>query len=199
MRGVLTAARDAVPETKKEKKTKSENTMKTVKPYCIWICGMPNAGKSTLAYHLLQKKLRNCFTIDGDRFRERVNPELSFSRKDIIENNMTAIKVIKYMMSQGFNVLVAMITPFQEVRDTARSQIDNYIEVYVHCPEPVRRQRPNFMRSRIKFEEPKRPDVVVHTHLQTIDESVDAVLDVLQKKRSGHLHHDATHKNHPKA
>jgi ribosome biogenesis GTPase A len=31
-----------------------------VKPYCIWFTGMPNAGKSTLAYELLQNRLRNC-------------------------------------------------------------------------------------------------------------------------------------------
>lgn len=172
--------------------------MKRVKPYCIWLSGMPNSGKSTIAYHLLQKRLRNCFTIDGDRFREKVNPELSFSRKDILENNKTAIKVIKYMMGQGFNILVAMITPFQEIRDIARREIDNYIEVYVQCPEKVRSKRPNFMKSQIKFEEPKKPDIIVKTHLETIEKSVDKVLDVLNKRRLGLAHNDATYKNHTK-
>lgn len=157
--------------------------MKKVKSYCIWLTGMPNSGKSTLTYHLLQKKLRNCFVIDGDRFRERVNPELSFSRKDILENNKTAIKVIKYIMSQGFNGLVAMITPFQEIRDMARREIDNYIEVYVKCPERERSKRPNFMKSQIKFETPRNPDIIVRTHRETIEESVDKILKVLHKRR----------------
>lgn len=158
--------------------------MKSVKPYCIWITGMPNSGKSTITYHLLQKCLRNCVVIDGDRFRERVNPELSFSKKDILENNKVAIKVIKYMMGEGFNVLVAMITPFQEIRDMARREIENYLEVYVSCPESVRRERPNFMKSKIKYEKPKRPDVVVKTDVETIEESAGKVLAALKKIRS---------------
>lgn len=155
--------------------------MKPVKPYCIWITGMPNSGKSTVTYHLLQKSLRNCVVIDGDRFRERVNPELSFTRKDIIENNKIAMKVIKYMMGEGFNVLVAMITPFQEIRDMARKQIENYLEVYVSCPESVRRKRPNFMKSQIKYEKPRNPDVILKTDIETIEESVGKVLKALKR------------------
>jgi len=127
---------------------------KNFNPYCLWIMGMPNSGKSTLAYHLLQKSLRNCIVIDGDRFREHITPELSFSRGGIIENNKSAIKIIKYLMSMDFNILVAMITPFQEIRDMARKEIENYIEVYAKCPKNVRRTRPNFMESAILFEEP---------------------------------------------
>ena len=144
---------------------------------------MPNSGKSTLSYHLLQKKLRNCFVIDGDKFRERVNPELSFARKDILENNKIAVKVIKYMMSQGFNGVVAMITPFQQIRDMARREIDNYIEIYVKCPERERSKRPNFIRSQIKYETPKRPDVIVRTDRETIEESVDKILETLHKRK----------------
>lgn len=159
--------------------------IKTVTPYCIWITGMPNSGKSTVAYHLLQKRLRNCIVLDGDRFRERVNPELSFTRKDILENNRIAVKVIKYMMSEGFNVLVAMITPFQEIRDMARQEIKNYLEVYACCPEGVRRKRPNFMKSRIKYEKPTNPDVILRTDIETIEESANKVLTTLKKMRDG--------------
>jgi len=137
---------------------------------------MPNSGKSTLVYHLLQKKLRNCIVIDGDKFRERVNPELSFTRKDIIENNQTAIKVINYMMGEGFNVLVAMITPFQEIRDMARKEIDLYIEVFVDCPESVRATRPSFMASQIEYEPPVNPDITVHTDKESIENSANKII-----------------------
>ena len=97
------------------------------RPYCIWITGMPNSGKSTIAYYLLQNKLRHCVVIDGDKFRETVNPELTFSREDIIENNRTAIKVIKQLMSMGFNVIVAMITPYEEIREMADEEANKKI------------------------------------------------------------------------
>jgi adenylylsulfate kinase len=149
-------------------------------PYCLWITGMPNAGKSTITYYLLQKCLRNCIVIDGDKFREHITPELSFSREAIIENNKRAIRMINYLMGEGFNVIVAMITPFQEIRDLARASISNYLEVYAKCPEEVRRLRPNYMASDITYEEPVSPDVVVETDKETIEESMEKVLKVLR-------------------
>jgi len=152
-------------------------------PYCIWFTGMPNSGKSTLVYHLLQKQLRNCIVIDGDKFREHITPELSFSREDILKNNKSAIKTIKYLMGQGFNVLVAMITPFQEIRDLARKEIDNYIEVFVCCPESVRKTRPSFMASEILYEVPLTEDITIQTDKESIEESTNRVLNYLKEKR----------------
>lgn len=157
--------------------------MKKMKPYCLWFTGMPNSGKSTLVYHLLQKKLRNCIVIDGDKFRERVNPELSFSRKDIIENNKTAIKMIKFLMGEGFNVLVAMITPFQEIRDMARKKIDNYFEIWVDCPEEIRKKRPNFIKSDIIYEIPISSDLAISTYASTIKESIEQILCRLKNEK----------------
>jgi len=158
--------------------------LRKVKPYCIWFTGMPNAGKSTLAYHLLQKKLRHCIVLDGDKFREHINPELSFSRDNILTNNKNAIKMIKYLMGEGFNVLVAMITPFQEIRDIAKREINNYIEVYVDCPEEVRSTRPSFHASQIAYEPPIAPDVIIKTDKETIDQSIATILDCLERKRN---------------
>jgi len=42
--------------------------MKT--PFCLLLTGEPNSGKSTIAYALVQKRLRNCLIIDGDKHRE---------------------------------------------------------------------------------------------------------------------------------
>jgi len=152
-----------------------------MRPYCIWFTGMPNAGKSTLVYYLLQKELRNCIVIDGDKFRQHINPELSFTRDNIIENNRTAIKVANYLMGEGFNVLVAMITPFREMRDLARKEIDNYIEVYLSCPEEVRSTRPNFKASQIEYEIPTNPDIVLETDKKSIEYSVKEVLQYVKR------------------
>jgi len=158
--------------------------MKTVTPYCIWFTGMPNAGKSTLAYHLLQKKLRNCIVLDGDKFREHINPELSFGRENILTSNKNAIKMLKYLMGEGFNVLVAMITPFQEIRDMARKEINNYIEVFIDCPEETRSLRPSFQKSQIPYEPPTNPDVIIKSDVESIDQSVAKILEYLERKRN---------------
>jgi len=155
-----------------------------VKPYCLWLTGMPNAGKSTVSYELLQNRLRNCVVIDGDKFRERVNPELSFTREDILLNNKTAIKVCKYMLGLGFNVIVAMITPFQQSRTLARKELgDSYYEVFLDVPESERAKRPNFRKSAIPYETPKNPDLILRTHLESVQESAAKVLKMLGRHK----------------
>ncbi len=160
--------------SKNEVRTKLEHN-----PYCLWFTGMPNSGKSTLAYYLLQDELRNCVVIDGDRFREHITPELSFSREDIVKNGLSAIKTAKYLMGEGFNVIVAMITPFDEVRLEARKQIRNYYEVWLQCPEPVRSSRPNFRSSDIQYEQPSRSDLVLATDKIPINDCCEQILKLI--------------------
>jgi adenylylsulfate kinase len=142
----------------------------TADPFCLWLYGMPNSGKSTLAYNLVQDRLRNCVIFDGDRFRERVTPELSFSREHIHENNLTAIKCVKSMMDQGFNCIVAMITPYEEMRRIAKDEIKNCKMVWVFAPDKERAKRPNYRKSEIEFEAPKRFDLYLNTQEASIFE-----------------------------
>ncbi len=99
-----------------------------------------------------------------------------------LRNNKTAIKVIKYMMGEGFNVLVAMITPFQEIRDLVKKEVANCIEVYLSCPESVRKTRPNFRASQIKYEVPAHPDIIIKTDEESIEESVEKVLQFIRRQ-----------------
>lgn len=66
--------------------------MKGYKNHCIWIFGEPKVGKTTTAYNLMQKKLRNYILIDGDKFRRSRTPPLDFLRDNIL----------KIMQERGF-------------------------------------------------------------------------------------------------
>lgn len=152
-----------------------------LKPYCLWLFGMPNSGKSTLAYHLLQDKLRNVVVIDGDQYRQHLSPVgFSFKKKDIIKNNLSAAKLVEFLMGQGFNVIVAMITPYEEARKKIRDFLDGVIFVWLDADLRLRKARPNYRPSKIKFEKPSK-GMRLSTH-KTIEENMAKIYKVLEKR-----------------
>jgi adenylylsulfate kinase-like enzyme len=62
---------------------------KSQKPFCMWLTGLPGAGKSTIAT-LLEARLfdagRHTYILDGDNVRDGLNCDLGFSEEDRIEN-----------------------------------------------------------------------------------------------------------------
>jgi len=153
------------------------------KPHCVWIYGEAKAGKSTICYHLLQKKLRNYIIIDGDAFRRHLdNKNLKFTRKDIIENNTRALKMVKELLAKGWDVLVAMITPYEEMREEIKKELgDQVVLVELQASERCREQRVNYRSSAIKFEKGKA-DLVFNSELFSTDYIRDKILEEMENK-----------------
>jgi len=139
--------------------------------------GMPNCGKSTIAYELVQKRLRNVFIIDGDRHREMqfLGDALGFSKEDIMRNTDHVVKLAKFAQEQGTNVLISQITPYTSQRDLMKKELANFVSVYCKCPDEVRKSRPNFVESDLVFEVGK-PDWIIDTSVLSINECVNACL-----------------------
>src|SRR3989344_4779028 len=96
--------------------------------HVIWICGEAKSGKSTTCYNLLQKKLRNYIIIDGDAFRRHLdNKSLTFKKEDVIENNSRALKMVKKLLDEKWDVLVAMITPYSEMREEIKKHLGDKV------------------------------------------------------------------------
>lgn len=155
------------------------------KPYCIWLFGMPNAGKTTIAYHLMQDRLRNVILIDGDQYRQHLSPSgFSFTREDIIKNNISAAKLSKFLMDQGFNVVVAMITPYNEGREKIKEIITGYplLRVWLDASQETRESRPNYRESQIKFEMPytKHFGIYLNTETKNIKYCLNEIYDCLE-------------------
>ena len=77
----------------------------------IWIHGNSESGKTTLAKRL---KTPNTIILDGDELRKVW--ELGFSKKDRWEQNMRAAKLGDMLEWQGFEVIIATICPYKELR-----------------------------------------------------------------------------------
>ena len=152
-------------------------------PHCVWLFGPPKAGKTTNAYNLMQKKLRNYILIDGDKFRRSRTPSLDYSREDIVTNNQECLRMVKYLMSENWNVVVSMITPFEEMRKEIKKDLgDSVLRVYLNCEYESRKKRKSFFDSDIVFENGGY-DFTLDTNLLSEDESRDKILEEMIRRR----------------
>ena len=77
----------------------------------IWITGPSRIGKTTLAKAIAG---RTKVLLDGDAMRKCWT--LGFSKADRIENNMRIGSIASMLEAQGFEVVVATICPYDELR-----------------------------------------------------------------------------------
>lgn len=108
-------------------------------PYCVWITGLPGAGKSTLAQALfteLQQRGAPAFVLDGDDLRQGLCADLGFSEADRHENIRRAGAVARLMFDAGLVVICAFISPYAADRDRVRHLFPagRFIEVYLSTP-----------------------------------------------------------------
>jgi len=165
----------------------------------IWLTGPSGAGKSTLA-RALEERLRSMGkrveVLDGDEIRKTLYPDLGFSPEARKLHNRVVIHMAKLLSRNGVFTVVSLISPYRSVRELARKEIGDFIEVYVYAPLEVRIQRDpkglyaKAMRGEIKgltgydgvYEEPENPEVFVDSSKMSVDEEVEAVLKVLKER-----------------
>ncbi|MBD5779349.1 adenylyl-sulfate kinase [Pelagicoccus sp. NFK12] len=162
----------------------------------VWLCGLSGSGKSTLAIALeksLHQSGKHVYVLDGDNIRTGLNAGLGFSDEDRRENIRRIAEVSKLFADAGMITLNSFITPSEELRSLAREIIgkDNLIEVYVKASFETCKQRdvkglyakmekglvPNFTGKDSGFEEPKVTDLVIDTEAQSVEESLQALVD----------------------
>jgi adenylyl-sulfate kinase len=165
--------------------------------YVLWFTGPPGAGKTTLAERLkviLNEKGSRVEILDGDEIRKGLSKDLGFSKEDREKHNERVIFVAKLLSRNGVVTLVPLISPYREVRAKARSEIPNFIEIFVRCPLEVLIKRDpkglykkalageitNLTGLQDPYEEPLSPEIILDTNKQTVDESVNTILEYLK-------------------
>ena len=112
----------------------------------LWFTGLSGSGKSTIANALEQQLFANglhTYILDGDNLRLGLNKDLGFTKEDRAENVRRVSEVAKIMVDAGLIVLVALVSPFKEDRDQARTLFDDdeFVEVWVKTPVEVAQER----------------------------------------------------------
>ncbi len=167
----------------------------------VWFTGLSGSGKSTIA-NALQNKLFtdkiHCFTLDGDNTRLGINSDLDFTDLGKKENIRRVAEICKLMNDAGIVVIASFISPFVEDRMQAKAIIgpENFIEVFVDCPIEVCESRDvkglyakarnneikNFTGISSPFEVPLHPEIHVKSNLQSIEDCVKQIDQLLKEK-----------------
>ena len=164
--------------------------------FIIWMTGLPCSGKTTIAKKL-PEHIPNLAILDGDEMRELLSPNEDFSRSGIINHNKKVANIAKLLLEHDVSVCVSKISPFIENRDDARQILKdhNFLEVYVKCSIDSCEKRDvrgmykkarsgkmaNFIGIHVTYEPPTSPELVVDTENSVIDDSVQKILDYIEK------------------
>lgn len=173
--------------------------MSDKKGLVIWCTGLPCSGKTTLSKEI-EKYFRSkglpIQRLDGDVVRTTISEDLGFSKEDRDRHTKRMVYVAQMLANNGVNVVAAFISPYQAMRDFAREQCENFVEVYVKCSlemcekrdvkgmyaQARRGERVDFTGVDDVYEEPQDPDIVVDTEHDMIERSLEKVIDHIVKK-----------------
>ena len=127
----------------------------------FWFTGQPHAGKTTLAKHLYkflsENSIKKTFLVDGDDLR-KINNNKDYTEQGRRNNIAQAIAIAKYLDSLNYNVIVALVSPYKDMRDEFKEFIGNdIVEIYVHTNR--KRQREQFKVENYQAPEEKFFDV----------------------------------------
>lgn len=165
----------------------------------LWFTGLSGSGKSTIASEV-QRQLHtrgiHTYVLDGDNVRLGLNKDLGFTPEDRAENVRRVGETAKLMMDAGLVVLVCLVSPFREDRDSVRAGFaeGDFVEIFVDTPFDVcverdvkglyaRAQRgeiPNMTGMGQDYEAPLNPDLTVAGN-GDLTTSVSQVIEVAVK------------------
>ena len=171
------------------------------KAYLLWFTGLSGSGKSTLANLVeiaLHKQGLSTYILDGDNIRQGINKDLSFAPEDRTENIRRIAEISNLMLNAGVITLAAFVSPYIRDREEVQQIVgtDNFIEIFVNTSleECERRdvkglykkarsgEIKNMTGISAPYEAPVNPDLEIITDGHSIEESVEIIINFINKK-----------------
>ena len=158
----------------------------------IWITGLSGAGKTTVAEQLalrIGELSLNPILLDGDVLRDLFKNtgviSETYNREARIKLALKYAHICKILSSQGFTVIIATISMYNEAYAWNRTNLPNYFEIYLKVPlKELRRRDPKKIYQRydagdlsdvagldLAVDEPLEPHVILdfETHPSLYD------------------------------
>ena len=167
--------------------------------FCVWLTGLPCAGKSTIGKILkvmLEARGRKVTFLDGDVVRTHLSEGLGFSKEDRIKNILRVGFVASEIVKHDGVVICALVSPYRQARELVRAMMEEgkFIEVFVDAPVEVCEQRDvkgfykkakeglikGFTGIDDPYEPPENPEVHIDTTLLSPEESAWRIIDYLK-------------------
>jgi bifunctional enzyme CysN/CysC len=165
----------------------------------LWFTGLSGAGKSTIAMEVESRLFQKgylVYVLDGDNIRQGLNANLSFSPLDRAENIRRIGEVAALFADSGVIAITAFISPYRADRQRARGAAkDGFHEIYVKADVATCEKRdPKGLYRRARrgeiaeftgvsapYEEPEAAELVVDTATHSVEDSVRAVVDYVER------------------
>lgn len=146
-----------------------------------WFVGQPCTGKSTLAklFKEHREKVIHCVSFDGDDLRNIFGGTYSkehFTRDYRIEQTRSLQRLVEYIETQGYDVIVSTVNPYREVREELKSRNNEVREIYVWKTDA--RERDNFAAT--DYEPPLTNFISINTTGKTPSESLDEIFEKIK-------------------
>ena len=164
----------------------------------IWFTGLSGSGKSTVVKGLEKELFKRGFfvqVLDGDNIRMGISNNLGFSEEGRKENIRRIAEVAKLFVDAGIITLCSFVSPTQEIRKIAENIVgaEDHIGVFIDTPLALCEKRDvkglykkarageikNFTGIDAPFERPDNPNLIVKTEHQTIEETIQDVLNFI--------------------
>lgn len=168
--------------------------------FTLWFTGLSGAGKTTISKLVvseLEARGSAIEVLDGDVVRQNLSKGLGFSKEDRDTNIRRVAFVADLLSRNGVPVITAAISPYREIRDEARAQMDGrFIEAYVKASvEECERRDVKGLYAKARageikeftgvsdpYEPPENPEIVLETEEQTPEESAAAIIAYLDER-----------------
>ena len=172
------------------------------KSFVLWFTGLSGSGKSTVA-HAVEEQLHQMgcrtFVFDGDNVRHGLCSDLGFGEDDRKANIRRIGEMTHLFVQAGGIAMTAFISPFRSERNRVRDLFEpgEFVEVYCDCSLETCEARdvkglyakaragliPNYTGISSPYETPESAEITVNTDRETLDESIDKVLDYLRQQQ----------------
>ncbi|MDG0811896.1 adenylyl-sulfate kinase [Cohnella rhizosphaerae] len=169
------------------------------KAFTMLLTGLSGAGKTTTALGLqerLKQVNKRVEILDGDIVRDEIGHLFGYSREERLKVSKILRFTAKLLNKNGISVIIAAISPYQEMRDNYRQMMSDYVETFVKCPLEVCVERDvkglyqKALRGDVKhvvgvdevFEIPRSPDIVIDTSEMSLEDGVEKIWIALKEK-----------------
>ena len=157
----------------------------------FWVTGFPGSGKTAIANEIkleISKFYGPTLLISGDNLRKIFNLK-KYSEKARLKNGIMFSKLCKFITDQKINLIFATVGLFDELRQQNRSNIQNYVEIYIKSnlskiikvgkKKIYKKYNINIVGKDISAEMPKSPDIILNNKF---DKSINILSMQLLKK-----------------
>lgn len=161
----------------------------------IWFTGLSGAGKTSIAKQIInyfEKSTNKVQLLDGDLIREFC--PTGFTKEDRTNHVKRVGLMASLLEKHGVIVVVSLISPYKDSRDTVRAMCKNFHEIYISTSLEECEKRDvkglykkarnleiqNFTGISDPYEIPKHPELDLKTDNIPLQDSVFRVIEYLE-------------------